>query len=430
MQHWENRPAARENLRMFETPNTWRRFSDQIDEASKSVTETGCAQRLESFLIDGLNSTNVLLLTGAGSSFCARNGATTKLKETSAPGLRDLWDAVKAKVGAAQFDAVIQKIPNGATITDIEKLLTQCKLYVALYGAADGDGKAISDFIKTAEAAILARVDFVDGETDVAAHDSVLRKFARRGIRKPRAKIFTANYDLCFEYAARRQRFVVVDGFSHAAPPVYDRSHFALDIVRRDGGKDAPDYLDSVFQLYKLHGSLDWRRTSTDIVRSRGNEGEPVLIYPRDSKYQEAFEPPYLDLMAAFQTALREPDTTLFVAGFSFNDSHIAQPIVAALESNMNFRLVVCDPALLTDEQVKDDPVTISPTAAPSNLFHRRLIRLANTGDQRVLLLHGRFEDLALALPDLVAETERERHAARVKALRDAAPPPDKKPPP
>jgi hypothetical protein len=34
-------------------------------------------------------------------------------------------------------------------------------------------------------------------------------------------------------------------------------------------------------------------------------------------------------------------------------------------------------------------------------------------------LLHGRFEDLALALPDLVAETERERHAQRIRTLRE-----------
>lgn len=419
MGHWDGRAPAKENLRLFEIPDTWRRFADQVDASTNTVGESGCSQKVESFLINALNATNVLLLTGAGSSFCANNGALSTLAVATAPGLGDLWEAVKAKLGPAQFDDVIKKIPNGPAIKDIEKLLTQCKLYVALYGAAVGAGKTIAEFIKSAETAILERVDFIDGDTALTAHEAVLRKLARRGVRKPRAKLFTTNYDLCFEYAARRQRFVVIDGFSHAAPPVYDRSHFGLDIVRRDGGKDAPDYFESVFQLYKLHGSLDWRRTSTDIIRSRGKDGEPVLIYPRDSKYQEAFEPPFLDMMAAFQGALREPDTALLVAGFSFADSHIAQPIVAALESNMSFRLVVCDPAFIMDDQVKDDPVRLSGAGLPPNPFHQRLIRLAQTGDQRMVLLHGRFEDLAIALPDLVAETERERHAARVKALRE-----------
>jgi len=423
MGHWDNRPAAQANLRMYEAPEIWRRYLDEIDDADKSVKVPGCAAPLDRFLLNALNSTNLLVLTGAGSSFCAQNNAETKLAAKSAPGLQDLWDAVKTGVGATNFDTVIKKIPNGTAINDIEKLLTQCKLYVALYGDGAGDGKLVADFITGAEKAILSRVDFVDDGTDLTSHEMLLRKLARRGIRRPRVKVFTTNYDLCFEYAARRQRFVIIDGFSHAAPPVYDRSHFTLDIVRRDGVKDAPDYFESVFQLYKLHGSIDWRRTQTEIIRSRADERKPVLIYPRDSKYQEAFEPPYLDMMSALQTALRQSDTALLVAGFSFADSHIAQPVIAALESNMSLRLVVCDPALLADEDVKDDPVTTKPKGEPKNPFHQKLLRLAKTGDQRVLLLHGRFEDLALALPDMVAETERERHAQRITALRDAEKP-------
>ncbi len=335
-----------------------------------------------------------------------------------------MWDAAKTKAGEEKFKSVLGVIPYGDEITNIEKLLTQCKLYVALFGeGSETKGKDIANFIRSAEAAILERVDFVDGKTDLAAHEAFIRKIARRGNRKPRAKIFTTNYDLCFEYAAQRQRFVVIDGFSHAAPQVYDRSHFAQDIVRRDATKDAPDYLESVFQLYKLHGSMDWRRTGTETIRSRGAEGKPVLIYPRDSKYQEAFEPPYLDMMAALLSALGEPDTSLIVAGFSFSDAHIAEPITAALESNMNFRLIVCDPAFLTDDALKGDPITAENKLSPTNPYHQRLVRLAQAGDQRLSLICGRFEDLSLALPDLVAETERERHALRVKALREAEPP-------
>lgn len=423
MAHWDKRPAAQANLRMLEAPDIWRRYLDDVDDTDKSVKTPGCFAALDRFLLNALNSTNLLVLTGAGSSFCAVNSDKSKLATRTAPGLKELFEAVKSGVGAAKFDAAVAKIPNGTAITDIEKLLTQCKLYVALYDDKSGDGKLVSDFIADAEKAILARVDFVDDGTDLTSHDMLLRKLARRGIRKPRVKVFTTNYDLCFEYAARHQRFVVIDGFSHAAPPVYDRSQFTLDIVRRDFGKDAPDYFESVFQLYKLHGSIDWRRTGTEIIRSRANEHKPVLIYPRDSKYQEAFEPPYLDMMAALQAALRQPDTALLVAGFSFADSHIAQPVIAAIESNMSLRLVVCDPAFLADDDVKDDPVTVTAKAEPKKSFHQKLLRLAKTGDQRVLLLHGRFEDLSLVLPDMVAETERERHAQRITSLREAESP-------
>ncbi len=420
MAFWSGRGAAKENIRRFEAANTWRRYADEIDETTGETKERGASRAIDGFLLNGLNATNLLLLTGAGSSFCVANAAISKLKVKTAPGLTDLWNAAKDAMGAAAFDKVLGVIPNGTKITDIEKLLTQCKLYVALYGDSDANGKLVAEFIKKAEDAILARVDFVDAETDLVAHQGILRKLARRGVRKPRTKLFTTNYDLAFEYAARLQRFVVIDGFSHAAPPVYDRSHFGLDIVRRDNAKDAPDYLDSVVQLYKLHGSIDWRRTTTEIIRARGDEGKPVLIYPRDSKYQEAFEPPYLDMMSAFQTALREPDTTLLVAGFSFNDSHLAQPVLAALESNMSFRLVVCDPVFLDPTLIEEGSLKVESDTT-KNEFHRKLIRLVQTGDDRVMLLNSRFEDFAMALPDLVAETERERHALRIKALRDAA---------
>ncbi|MGY3038302.1 hypothetical protein ACVIIV_007472 [Bradyrhizobium sp. USDA 4354] len=419
MAFWDGRGPAKENIRLFEAAKTWRRYGDEIDATTGEVKERGAVRAIEGFLLSGLNATNLLLLTGAGSSFCVANGAGSKLKVKSAPGLVDLLAAAKAAMGTAAFDKVLGIIPNGKKIADIEKLLTQCKLYVALYGDTDANGKLVAEFIARAEVAILARVDFVDAETDLVAHQGILRKLARRGVRKPRTKLFTTNYDLAFEYAARLQRFVVIDGFSHAAPPVYDRSHFGLDVVRRDNAKEAPDYLDSVVQLYKLHGSIDWRRTATEIIRSRGDEGQPVLIYPRDSKYQEAFEPPYLDMMSAFQTALREPDTTLLVAGFSFNDSHLAQPVLAALESNMSFRLVVCDPVFVDPALIDANPLKVDSDAT-KNEFHRKLIRLVQTGDERVMLLNGRFEDFALALPDLVAETERERHATRIKALRDA----------
>jgi uncharacterized LabA/DUF88 family protein len=44
----------------------------------------------------------------------------------------------------------------------------------------------------------------------------------------------------CFEYAAQRHRFVVVDGFSHSMPQFYDRSHYEFDIVRRPSGTNPP----------------------------------------------------------------------------------------------------------------------------------------------------------------------------------------------
>lgn len=422
--YWNETAAAKGNLRLLVPGQGWVAYYDREDTDGK-VVERGSKEAIDSALINALSASNFATLTGAGASLCARNADG----QPQAPSMRDLWNAVAAAVGAPTFAAVCGRFPNATIGENIEKLLSLCKVFLELNDAADEhnqDVAAVKAFVSQAESCILTKVDFVSQSTNLAAHEAYVRKIGRRGFRKTRAKLFTTNYDLTIEEAARRLRFTVIDGFSHSLDQVYDRQHFELDIVRRDATKDAPDYIPNVFQLYKLHGSTDWRRIGFEVLRSRDNtKGKPVLIYPRSSKYQEAFEPPYLDMMGAFQAALREPDAALVVAGFGFNDDHISRPILSALESNLSMRLIICDPGfILSENDVRGGPPegpahTIATGDPHTNSFLTKIMSLADSGDPRVHLINGRFEDLAEALPDLIGETDRERHAERVKALRD-----------
>lgn len=405
MSYWDDRPASVSNVRYYKREDGWRAHDDAKNKEGQ-VTERGSSRLIEESLTASLNASNLILLTGAGSSFCAKNSGPNAI---TAPGMRDLWDTVVAEAIQGSIDAIARYMPRSnqdIAEKNIEKLLTHCKIYLELFGPEEA--RDVAEFIATAEKSIAARVDFVSDQTDLSAHQAILRKIARRGARKPRARVFTTNYDLGFEYAARALRFTVVDGFSHSMPQVYDRGHFAYDIVRRDSVSEGPEYIESVFHLYKLHGSIDWRRKGAELIRSRSEaDGPAVLIYPRDSKYQEAFETPYLDMMSALQTALREPDTALIVSGFGFNDDHISKPILAALEANMTLRLVACDIAFLADEELEKDEFLLPATAQArpkASACFSRLKRLADIGDERVTLLNARFDDLAQAIPDLVAQ--------------------------
>lgn len=146
-----------------------------------------------------------------------------------------------------------------------------------------------------------------------------------------------------------------------------------------------------------------------------------MLIYPRDTKFQEAFEAPYLDMMGALQIALRERDTALIVTGFGFNDDHISKPVMAAVEANMSLRVIVCDVAFLNDDCLESNPNVVDEKSAlrVNNSYFQRWHDLAINGDKRITLINGRFEDLADAIPDLVAQTDRERHADRMQRIRD-----------
>jgi hypothetical protein len=390
-----------------------------------TIAERGSKEEIDSALINALSASNFSTLTGAGASLCALNA----LGEPLAPSMSALWTAVEEAIGATEFAAILGRFPKANLGKNIEKLLSLCKVYLELNEAAAGtdeDVAGVREFVARAEACILGRVDFVDRETLLTAHEAYVRKIGRRGFRKARAKLFTTNYDLTIEEVARRLRFTIIDGFSHSLEQVYDRQHFELDIVRREATKEAPDYIPNAFHLYKLHGSADWRRIDGEVVRSRDNtNGKPVLIYPRSSKYQEAFDPPYLDMMGAFQAALREPDTALVIAGFGFNDDHISRPIISALESNLSIRLIICDPSFILSEDAlrgvaPEPPAHAIPAVnTHANAFLTRIMSLARGGDPRIHLMNGRFEDLADALPDLIGETDRERHAQRVKVLRD-----------
>jgi hypothetical protein len=422
--YWGETPAARVNLRLFVPRKGWVAYTDRLDAEGK-VSERGSREDIDSALINALSASNFSTLTGAGASLCARNPDG----QPQAPTMTDLWNAVAQTVGAVEFAAICAKFPNANINDNIEKLLSLCKVYLELNETAaqnDENVEAVRTFVSQAEGCILKRVDFISDHTALPAHEAYVRKIGRRGFRKARAKLFTTNYDLSLEEAARRLRFTIIDGFSHSLDQVYDRQHFELDIVRRDATKEGPDYIPNVFQLYKLHGSTDWRKIGSEVVRSRDNDrGKPVLIYPRSSKYQEAFEPPYLDMMGAFQAALREPDTALIVAGFGFNDDHLSRPVFSALESNLSLRLVICDPSFIQSENdlrgVAPAPPaqSIPAGAGHANPFISKIMALATAGDPRIHLINGRFDDLADALPDLIGETDRERHAERVKVLRD-----------
>ncbi|ESW82162.1 hypothetical protein X773_13095 [Mesorhizobium sp. LSJC285A00] len=420
MAFWDDRVASPANIRLYVRGEGWRAAGDQKNDKGE-VTQRGSARAIEEALTGMLNASHLVILTGAGSSFAARNkGQDAK----QAPSMKALWDAVMSAAKQAAIDAIAQKIPSAAQVVkdkNIEKFLTHCKMYVELFGKEQA--KDVAAFIAIAEATISECVDFVGEDTNLDAHKSIIRKIARRGIRKPRTRLFTTNYDLAFESAAQALRFTIIDGFSHGMPQVYDRGNFAYDIVRRDGDHDGPDYIENVFHLHKLHGSIDWRRRGSELIRSRDKEdGQAALIYPRDSKYQEAFDTPFLDMMAGLQNALRAPDTALIVSGFGFNDDHITKPIMAAVEANMTLRIAVCDIAYLDGAALDKGEHTL-PIDAPQNprasFAFGQLKRLVDIGDQRVTLMNGRFDDLAHALPDLVAQTERERHAERVRVLNE-----------
>jgi hypothetical protein len=375
------------------TGNDWIPFFLPIDITSETLDNARRAGlTLEHVLRDVLKSENLLVFCGLGTSLCLNDG-----KGDRAPTMQGLWDAAKAKAGSA-FVKILKtaKYSLGDSGENIEALLSHCKLVQQF-----DPSKEVEEFLQETEKTIVDRCSFVQPDSPLSTHEVFLRKVARRSTRQPRMKLFTINYDLCFETAASHVRFGVIDGFSHTWPQEFDGSHFDLDFVRRNQDREAPDYVANVFQLYKIHGSVDWGMDGSQIVRMAKPE-RPVLVYPCHTKFEMSYDQPFIELMSRFQSALRQPNTGLVIIGYGFNDYHISQPLLSAIRSNVGLKVIVIDPA------VEGSP----------NKCIQEIVGLIRRGDQRLCLVKTTFEDAVAGLPDLVATTEDEAHRGRVRDVK------------
>lgn len=205
----------------------------------------------------------------------------------------------------------------------------------------------------------------------LTTHETFLAKLVARDPQCGRARIFTTNYDTLLEQAMDRLGIFYWDGFTGTVcrrfnPAAYDLDlHYPGEVtegrVRR---------YDKVLLLYKLHGSINWRRTEglapdpygvfydsrglptadetgttggTDALSTVFSRGQGLSILPTSAKYGETLAMPYAHLFRAMGQALREPQTVLFVIGYSGFDRHINRMIMDAL-TNPGFTCVIVDP--------------------------------------------------------------------------------------
>ncbi|WP_237706312.1 SIR2 family protein [Burkholderia multivorans] len=111
------------------------------------------------------------------------------------------------------------------------------------------------------------------------------------------------------------------------------------------GIRGEPRYLEGVARFTKLHGSVDWVQTGSDIRRvglpfgaesvqpyleAPGLESasaHELMIYPNAAKDRETSDYPYVELFRDLAAAICRPNSTLVTYGYSFGDEHINRVI-------------------------------------------------------------------------------------------------------
>ncbi|MBU2585135.1 MAG: SIR2 family protein [Bacteroidetes bacterium] len=374
------------------------------DEEKKRIETEGKEARnsLNETLLVSLQMQNLMVVAGCGTSLSP---------VVKGPSMSNLWDAVEKLVDPNKTEVTRENISNKIKyIADkvkpnIEDFLSHCDAYLQV-----NKDKEVFTFVSLCKSKILDECSFCMADERLIGHTTFLHRLSRRRVRDSRLKLFTTNYDLCFETAAGKQGIIVLDGFSFTQPRFYDPRFFGYDIVRRPRtGEDLGNYLEGVIQLYKLHGSVNWARSSDGksiTTKEKTTPDEACLIYPGKGKYQQSYIQPHLELIAQYLSSLREPNTCLIVTGFGFNDGHLSEPILSAVKTNPHLRLIVTD-------CYAEDWINGKAEASP---HWKELFDLAQKGED-IWFINASFQDFAELIPDLKSLTPPEKLTKNIRSI-------------
>ncbi len=361
------------------------------DQAQREVSASH--KQLSEYLHSVLTTSNLVILAGSGTSLGRARG----------PSMKDLWNKA---ANLQDFQNVCSAVNHQSGDNWIENLLSRCRMAKEFFNTEDTNNtnKMVNSFLSEAEKMIWEVCSKFLEVADLSDHEIFFRRMARRRLRAPRLKLFTTNYDLCFEKAAGNLGIVVIDGFSFSQPRRFDPRFFNYDVVRRATTSDeSHDFVEGVIQIFKLHGSVNWDKKNHGIIQNEKPE-VPCLIYPTSTKYEQSYSQPHLEMMSQFQTTLREPNTCLVTIGFGFNDNHLLAPVLAAINSNPSFKLLVIDPSAKSkSEQASGVYLTLREKIAG--------------GEADITMLNAEFGQFVKLIPHLRALSPAEQIERSVKQI-------------
>ena len=213
-------------------------------------------------------------------------------------------------------------------------------------------------------------------------------------LRSKQLNVFSTNIDVFFERAADSSGVEFVDGFHGSVTQIFSETNFQKIVMRNSLHFHNVTEL-PVFNLLKIHGSVNWRVEKGKIVNDSrleqvshisellkrleplnsfvtyddslvnmvkeakellAGEGydhkgveefiekynELVIVNPTKKKFSETvIDDHFYELMRMYSNALERENTLLFVIGFSFADEHILSITQRALKTNPTLLVVI-----------------------------------------------------------------------------------------
>ncbi|HMU03598.1 MAG TPA: SIR2 family protein, partial [Saprospiraceae bacterium] len=214
-------------------------------------------------------------------------------------------------------------------------------------------------------------------------HEKFVKALLQRPLNLRRANIFSANYDLAFEYAFDRLGVHYIDGFAGFHKRFFKPETFDYDIFYPGSTTSGKvQRIEKVVRYFKLHGSLSWVNSEArdannlygieekplELIESLKRKGE-ILIYPSAVKKSYTLDFPYSELFRQFASTITQSQSVLITIGYSFGDDHFNDIIFQAL-SNPTFTLIIVDFAGTKSPYIK---------------------KMQELNDPRIIILEGEF---------------------------------------
>ena len=175
-------------------------------------------------------------------------------------------------------------------------------------------------------------------------------KVTNRNKDLSRINVFTTNNDLFNETALDSLNIHYINGFSGGLKKYFNPAFFNYSFSKRmDTSLEKFEPVNNMVYLYKIHGSVNWIEDSSnansyfnirELTEIESDYNGKAMIYPTPLKQNKSLGSPYVDLFREFQHKLLEPNSVLFVIGYSFNDEHINDIIYRSLVTNSS--LILC----------------------------------------------------------------------------------------
>ena len=243
-------------------------------------------------------------------------------------------------------------------------------------------------------------------------------KVTNRNKDLSRINVFTTNNDLFNETALDGLNIHYINGFSGGLKKYFNPAFFNYTFSKRmDTSLEKFEPVNNIVYLYKIHGSVNWVEDSSnansyfnirELTEIEKNYNGKAMIYPTPLKQNKSLGSPYVDLFREFQHKLLEPNSVLFVIGYSFNDEHINDIIYRSLVTNSSLILCIVNQLDITQ------PIC--------NVKDNRIFRLWGVSEDRKTHYHYFDYFVNELVPDFELETRLQQHGVEqlVKIINDS----------